>query len=46
MLYTKKFRLHFDLASGNNFTLEKVQSYQGFFATSARCGNKMATLFE
>ena len=32
--------------SGNNFTLEKVQSYQGFFAISARCGNKMATLFE
>ena len=25
---------------------EKAQLYQGFFAMSARCGNKMATLFE
>lgn len=32
--------------SGNNCIPEKAQSYQGFFAMSARCGNKMATLFE
>lgn len=25
---------------------KKAQSYQGFFAMSARCDNKMATLFE
>ena len=44
--HTKLFKLWFSGASGNDCIPEKAQSYQGFFAMSARCGNKMTTLFE